>query len=151
MNAFFQRTPVLLAAVWWGGITALSFAAVPMLFAFFGNPAVAGPMAAKLFQLQSWASVCFALALLLWGRGQRAEHPNISSGLLPWLLLAALAGLLQEFGVAERILTARATGGDLRVWHGLGSLLVLLQWICALRSLWWLVDAEKASSTHRTV
>ncbi len=148
MSTLLKRAPVLLAAVWWGGITALSFAAVPMLFAFFGNPVVAGPMAAKLFQLQSWASVCIALALLLWGRGQRALHPNISSGLLPWLLLAALAGLLQEFGVAQQILTARATGGDLRVWHSIGSLLVLLQWMCALRSLWWLVDAEKTASRH---
>lgn len=148
MSVLLKRAPVLLAAVWWGGITALSFAAVPMLFAFFGNPVVAGPMAAKLFQLQSWASVCIALALLLWGRGQRALHPNITWGLLPWLLLAALAGLLQEFGVAQQILTARATGGDLRVWHSIGSLLVLLQWMCALRSLWWLVDAEKTASRH---
>ena len=28
-----QRLPLMLAALWWGGITALSFLAVPLLFA----------------------------------------------------------------------------------------------------------------------
>lgn len=135
-----HRWPLLLAALWWGGVSALSFVAVPMLFAFFGNPAVAGPMAAKLFQAVSWGSVTAALVLLLWGRFQRgrAGFESISAGLLPWLLLGALAALLQEFGVAEKILTARATGADVRVWHSVGSVLVVLQWFSALRSLWWL-------------
>lgn len=135
-----QRWPLLLAALWWGGLTALSFVAVPLLFAHFGNPAVAGPMAAKLFQVQSWGSVAAALALLLWGRQQRQRSgaQNLSLDLLPWLLLAALAGFLQEFGVAEKILTARATGGNLRLWHAMGTALVVLQWVCALRVLWFL-------------
>ena len=129
-----ERWPLLLAALWWGGLTALSFLAVPLAFAHFGNPALAGPYAARLFQAQSWFSLTAALALLLWGRAQRGRfgHESISAGLLPWLLLAALAALLQEFGVAERILTARARGADVKLWHALGTLLVLLQWLSAL-------------------
>ena len=61
---------------------------------------------------------------------------------LMWLLLAALAALVQEFGVAQRIVTARSSGGDLRLWHGAGTALVLLQWGCALRVLTRLVDEE---------
>jgi hypothetical protein len=139
MGTFLQRWPLLLAALWWGGMSALSFAAVPMVFAFFGNPAVAGPFAAKLFQLQSWFSVVAALTLLMWGRVQRAHGAEVTARwvLLPWLLAAAIAALLQEQAVAERILTARATGADLRIWHSLGSALILLQWFCALRVLWW--------------
>jgi hypothetical protein len=70
---------------------------------------------------------------------QRLQSAEVTARwvLLPWLLLAALAALVQEHGVAERILTARSTGGDLRFWHSLGSVLVLLQWLCALRVLWW--------------
>jgi hypothetical protein len=53
-----------------------------------------------------------------------------------WVLLAMILALLQEFGVAERIVTARASGGDLRLWHTLGSAMVLGQWLCAGVLLW---------------
>ena len=137
--AWIQRWPVLVAALWWGAVTAWSFVAVPLLFAHFNNPAVAGGLAARLFQVQAYLSVTAALLLLLWGRAQRGrgEAGDASWALLPWLLLGALAALVQEFGVAQRILTARQTGANLALWHGLGSALVLLQWACALRSLWW--------------
>ncbi|MGQ9724235.1 MAG: DUF4149 domain-containing protein [Tepidimonas sp.] len=135
-----DRWPVLVAALWWGVTTGLSFVAVPLLFRHFGDPAVAGGMAARLFQVQSWLSVAAALLLLLWGRAQRGrgDAGHASWALLPWLLLGALAGLVQEFGVAQKIMTARQTGASLALWHGLGSALVVLQWLCALRSLWWL-------------
>jgi hypothetical protein len=139
MQAWCERWPLLLAALWWGGLSGLGFVAVPMAFAFFGNPAVAGPFAAKLFQVQAWFSVFAALALILWGRYQRSHSPEVTArwALLPWLLLAALAALLQEHAVAERILTARGTGGNLRLWHAVGTGLILLQWLSALRVLWW--------------
>lgn len=136
-----RQWPLLLAALWWGGLSALSFVAVPLAFAHFGNPALAGPYAARLFQIQSWASLLAALGLLLWARAQTGRFSPVSSGasllasLLPWLLVAALAALVQEFGVAQRILSARSSGSDLRLWHGAGTALVLLQWLCALRVL----------------
>lgn len=139
MTAWLDRWPLLLAALWWGGLSGLSFVAVPMAFAFFGNPAVAGPFAAKLFQVQAWVSVVAALLLLVWGRLQRLQGTEVLARwpLLPWLLLAALAAMLQENAVAERILTARSTGGNLRLWHAVGTGLILTQWLCALRALWW--------------
>ncbi len=134
MRSLADRAPLLLAALWWGGLTALSFVAVPLAFAHFGNPALAGPYAARLFQLQSWFSLFAALGLLLWARAQdRQSGAGRLAALLPWLLLAALAALLQEFGVAQRIVNARSSGGDLRFWHAAGTILVLLQWVCALR------------------
>jgi Domain of unknown function (DUF4149) len=144
---FMQRWPLLIAALWWGGVSAMSFVAVPMLFAFFGNLAVAGPMAAQLFQAQAWGSVGAALLLLVWGRTQRGvgDDAALNTGLLPWLLLGALAGMVQEFGVAQQILTARSTGGSVRLWHSLGSALVLMQWLCALRSLWWIAGKQAQS------
>ena len=44
-----DRLPVMLAALWWGSLTALGFLVVPMLFANLPTPAMAGGMAAKLF------------------------------------------------------------------------------------------------------
>jgi hypothetical protein len=53
-----------------------------------------------------------------------------------FVVLAMLLALLQEFGVAQKIVTARASGGNLRVWHAVGSSLVLGQWLCAGSVLW---------------
>jgi hypothetical protein len=143
---------VFLAALWWGGISALSFVAVPTLFASLGSPAVAGPVAAKLFSLQCWAGLGLGLALLLILRRQRSlgHFPLVGEPVDPeqlrimqrvlttmgFVLAAMLLALLQEFGVAQKIVTARATGGDLRLWHGLGTLMVLGQWLCSGAVLW---------------
>ena len=144
-QAFLTRWPALLATLWWGGMTALAMVAVPLAFAHFGNPALAGPYAARLFQVIAWSSVVVSLLLLAWGRAQTLRENSAVTlrwPLLPWLLAAALAALLQEQAVAERILMARSSGGDLRLWHGLGSGLVLLQWLCAWRVWWWLQSSS---------
>lgn len=148
-----QRLPLFLAALWWGGITALSFLAVPLLFARLGAP-VAGPVAAQLFSLQSWAGIFIGLALLLMLRLQRPAGEGDSEtgriflnspalGTMGFVLLAMLLAMLQEFGVAQKIVNARATGGDLRFWHALGSAMVLGQWLCAGALLWRLGHVDR--------
>lgn len=144
-----QRLSIALAALWWGGITALSFLAVPLLFTTLGSPAAAGPVAARIFSLQCWAGLTLGLLLLLILRRQRRAAFFLPPGQvdkLLWMqhmlatigfvLLGMLLALLQEFGVAQNIMSARATGGDLRLWHTLGSVLVLGQWLCAGAVLW---------------
>lgn len=136
-----------MAALWWGGITALSFLAVPTLFAQLGNPAVAGPVAAKLFSLQCYAGLLLGLALLISLRSgtERGRAPDgATMTTLGIVLLGMMLALLQEFGVAQKIVTARATGGDLRLWHGVGTAMVLGQWLCAGAVLWRLSRAEPA-------
>lgn len=127
--------PLWLAALWWGGMSAVSLLVVPILFGRLG-PAVAGPVAAHLFSLQSSAVILMGLALLLWLRQQRRRLDAAAWGPLMatmgGVLLAMLAAVLQEFVVAERIVMARSTGADLRLWHGLGSALVFLQWLCGV-------------------
>ena len=131
MRSLGDRAALLLAALWWGGMTALSFIAVPLAFAHFGSPTLAGPYAARLFQVQCWLSLLSSLLLMFWLRAQ--QDRALLQRLLPWLLLAALAALLQEYGVAQRILGARAAGESVALWHRIGTMLVLLQWGCALR------------------
>lgn len=142
-----RRFSIFIAALWWGGITGLSFVAVPTLFAALGNPAIAGLVAARLFSLQCWAGIFLGLALMLVLRRQRKALPHDASpqtvaalrALLITMGLVALPvllAMLQEFGVAQKIVSARATGGNLRVWHSLGSVLVLVQWLCAGAVLW---------------
>lgn len=152
-----QRLTVLIAALWWGGITGLSFVAVPTLFAKLGSPAVAGPVAAQLFSYQCWIGLVLGTALMLGLRRQRASlsadrSPQALAALRALLLtmvlvaLAVLLAMVQEFGVAREIVTARATGGNLRLWHGLGSVLVLGQWLCAAAVLWRLTGSMRPVS-----
>ncbi|HEX5737321.1 MAG TPA: DUF4149 domain-containing protein, partial [Hydrogenophaga sp.] len=151
-----QRLSIFLTALWWGGITALSFLAVPLLFARLG-PSVAGPVAAQLFSLQSWAGIFIGLAILiaLRRRGPGAdavlESDRVSLdspvlGTMGLVLLAMLLAMLQEFGVAQNIVSARASGGDLRFWHALGSVLVVGQWLCAGALLWRSSGARQGSA-----
>lgn len=141
-----QRLALALSALWWGGLSALSFLAVPVLFAQLGAP-VAGPLAAKLFSLQSWATILIGLALLMLFKSQRSRAltdsgqplsvPDAAAlGSMGFVLLAMLLAMVQEFGVAQKIVTARASGANLRLWHALGSLMVLGQWTCSGVLLW---------------
>ncbi len=142
-----QRVALFIAALWWGGITALSFLAVPTLFAQLGSPAVAGPVAAKLFSLQCYAGLLLGLALLVIlrrGNEQGGPPDGATMTTLGIVVLGMLLALLQEFGVAQNIVTARASGGNLRLWHGVGSAMVLGQWLCAGAVLWRLSRASPA-------
>lgn len=137
MSAVRKRLCFLAAALWWGGSATLAFVAVPLLFSHFGNPAVAGPAAAKLFTAIAWLVVACGLALLLLGRDDR--RGPVGRG-LPFILLAMLCMLVQEYGVSYKILTARSTGASLALWHGVGSALILTQWLCATWVLWLLAS-----------
>jgi hypothetical protein len=135
------RLATLWAGLWWGAITALAFVAVPMLFAKLGSPAVAGPVAAAFFSVVCKLSLLSAAILLVFFKrfkpltidAKGFPAPALS---LVFLAVAACAALLQDFWVAHQIITARATGGNLPLWHGLGSVLVLVQWLCAGAVLW---------------
>ncbi|TNF59307.1 MAG: DUF4149 domain-containing protein [Burkholderiales bacterium] len=160
-----RRLALFLAALWWGGISALSFLAVPTLFAQLGSPAVAGPVAAQLFSFQSYAGLLLGFGLLLILRRDRtrarfrAPEDNTvdlagadlarmqhSLGTMGFVLLGMLLAMVQEFGVAQKIVTARATGGDLGLWHSVGSLMVLGQWACSGAVLWRLSRAPAVAA-----
>ena len=139
MPAFQARAAVFLAALWWGSLSGLGFLVVPLLFQHLGSPAEAGGMAAKLFSAQTWVSVaCTMLLLLMMNRKDAlpTESNTEFRKVTAWAVAGLLLALLVEFGVAAQIVNARASGGNLRLWHGLGSAMYLGQWICAGLALW---------------
>lgn len=130
------RFAMLLAALWWGSLTALGALVVPLLFQHLGSPQAAGAMAAKLFAGQTWLSIACAMLLLLL-LNKKGEAPlSITQAVTPWVVAGLLLAVLVEFGVSPRIVSARATGGDLKLWHALGSSMYLLQWLSATLVLW---------------
>mgnify|MGYP006192615491 CR=1 FL=1 len=143
----------MLAALWWGGLSALAFVAVPMLFATLGSPALAGPVAARLFTVLAWATLLIGVVLVVVLRqprpGENLPSPEALT-LIGVVLFAMLLALLQEFAVAQRIVTARASGGNLRLWHGVGSALVVGQWVCSGWVLWRLTRGSPVAVDIKT-
>ena len=127
-----SRISILLAALWWGSLTGLGFVVVPLLFMHMPSPAAAGAMAAKLFTAQTWVGIACAMLLLLVSIKKDplaravSAHPAIK-----FIVAGLLLAVLVEFGVAPRIVSARVDGGNLKLWHGLGSAMYLGQWVCA--------------------
>ncbi len=127
------RVAAFAAALWWGSLTAVGFMVVPLLFKFLPTPAMAGHMAARLFTAQTWVSVSCGVVLLLVSRSNR---PSALSGraqaALVFIVLGMLLALLIEFAVAPRIVARE----NLRLWHGAGSVMYVVQWLCAAAVLW---------------
>lgn len=127
----------MLAALWWGSLTALGFIVVPMLFVHLPSPAAAGQMAAKLFTAQTWLSVACSMFLLLLCNQKEVEVPDIRARAAIFFIVSGLLlAVLVEFGVSPRIATARVDGGNLKLLHGLGSAMYFGQWVCAGFALW---------------
>ena len=132
-----QRIGLLAAALWWGSLTALGFVVVPLLFQHLGTPAAAGAMAAKLFTAQTWLSTgCAMLMLMAFNQKDAAAPAPWARTLMKFILAGLLLALLVEFAIAPRIVSARSDGGNLRLWHGLGTAMYFLQWLCAGLALW---------------
>lgn len=128
-----SRLPLFAAALWWGSLSVIGFMAVPLLFKFLPTPAMAGNMAARLFTAQAWVSVVCGVLLLLAARSQRPAAPaQHAQTTMMFIILGLLLALLIEFAVAPRIVARE----NLRLWHGAGSLMYGLQWLCAAVVLW---------------
>jgi hypothetical protein len=137
------RLPVLAAALWWGSLTAVGFLVVPLLFANLASPAQAGQMAAKLFSAQTWVGVCCGLMLLMVAStSEDKARMDWGQGALVYVLLGMLLALLQEFGVAPRIVQRQ----NLALWHSAGTAMYAAQWLCALVVLWKLAGRRPAGT-----
>jgi hypothetical protein len=116
------RLYALFVALLFGGTTALSFVAVPMLFAYLGDPSLAGGLAAKFFAIQNLFAITLALSVLAVMRRQLTFKTRKA-----WIGLALVA--ITSYGlVAPLIVSARAAGGNLALWHPIGGVLMLAQW-----------------------
>ena len=123
-----RHLPVWIAAAWWGSLTCLGFFVVPMLFANLPTPAMAGNMAAKLFSAQTYVSTACGVLLLLMFGSKRPLVPMDTAGAATLFVVGGvMLALLVEFGVAPRIVTRE----NLALWHGVGSVMYLVQWLCS--------------------
>ena len=149
------RFGLMVAALWWGSLTALGFIIVPMLFVYLPSPAAAGQMAAKLFTAQTWLSVaCCMFLLLIYNQKGVDALDERARAAITFIVMGLLLAVLVEFGLSPRIVSARADGGNLKLLHSLGSAMYFGQWVCAGFALWGLsakteslnADAQRTQS-----
>ena len=128
---FWQRGLWLVAAVWWGSMTALGAWVVPLLFAHAPTKAMAGGLAAQLFSAQAWVGLLCGV-FCLWAQRQldhrlgRAHAPRVL------ILAAMMLSAIVEWGIAPRIVARE----NLALWHSLGTGFWLLQWACLTFHVW---------------
>lgn len=133
-------------------MTTLGFFVVPMLFQYLPAKALAGNMAARLFEVQTWVSVGCGLVLMLILRSKRVENhlktennvnkplasAFVACGAILFIAFGMLMALLVAFGVSPRIVARE----NLMLWHAVGSLMYLAQWLCAGVVLWKLSNTK---------
>jgi hypothetical protein len=115
-----------LAAAWAFTLTTLGFFVVPMLFIYLPSPSLAGAMAAHLFQVQTGISVVCACLLL--GFVQPNLHDTGGRWFMALAALGLACALAAEFWVSPHIIAR----DNPALWHRLGSVFYLLQWLCAM-------------------
>ena len=105
-------------------------------------------MAARLFEVQTWVSVGCGLVLLLILRLKSAKNDMNSSeagvliayNAILFIAFGMFLSLLVAFGVSPRIVARE----NLMLWHAVGSLMYLAQWVCAGVVLWKLSNTKLA-------
>lgn len=137
------RLPLWISALWWGSLTTIGFLVVPLLFMHLPTPALAGGMAAKLFAAQTWVSVLCGIGLLLQMTFSQPRSMAVDIGVMRTVAMIVLTGgvlaLLSEWVVAPQIVTRE----NLRFWHSLGSVMYVLQWLCATATCWKLMSPRQ--------
>ena len=128
---FWQRGLWLVAAVWWGSMTALGAWVVPLLFAHAPTKAVAAGLAVHLFSAQAWVGlVCGVLSLWVQRHVDRVRgRAHVPSALI---LAAMLMAAIGEWGIAPRIVARE----NMLLWHSLGTAFWVLQWGCLTAHVW---------------
>jgi hypothetical protein len=136
--------------LWVGGLWAIGYMTAPILFASLGDRQLAGVVAGKLFALIGWiglGSAVYLLVFLLARLGQRFFRSSVF-----WLvLLMALLTVASQFGIQPLMAQLKADALPREVmesvlrdrfvaWHGVSSILYLIQ---SLLGLWLVVWANR--------
>ena len=136
--------------LWVGGMWAIGYMVAPVLFSSLGDRQLAGMVAGKLFSLIGWVGLGSAAYLLIFlvarCRGQAFRRAVF------WLvLLMALLAAASQFGIQPLLAQLKANALPREVmesvlrdrfaaWHGISSILYLVQ---SLLGLWLVIWADR--------
>ena len=136
--------------LWVGGLWAIGYIAAPVLFSSMGDRQLAGLVAGKLFSLIGWIGLGSAAYLLLFLLVRQGGQ--VFKGAVFWLVLSmALLVAASQFGIQPLMAQLKADALPREVmasvlrdrfaaWHGISSILYLVQ---SLLGLWLVVWANR--------
>lgn len=150
MRNFSEALYFIAITLWVGGMWAIGYIAAPVLFSSLGDRQMAGMVAGKLFALIGWiglGSAVYLLTFLLarWGGG------FFRSAVFWMVLLMGLLVVASQFGIQPLMAQLKADALPREVmesvlrdrfttWHGVSSILYLVQ---SLLGLWLVVWSNR--------
>lgn len=150
MHKFSEALWFIGITLWVGGLWAIGYIAAPVLFASLGDRQLAGMVAGKLFSLMGWiglGSAAYLLLFLLVRRGGLAFRSGVF-----WLVFSmGVLAAASQFGIQPLMAQLKADALPREVmasvlrdrfaaWHGISSILYLVQ---SLLGLWLVVWANR--------
>ena len=150
MRKFSEGLYFAAITLWVGGMWAIGYLAAPVLFSSVGDRQLAGMVAGKLFALIGWIGLGSAAYLLVFLIARAGGH--VFGRAVFWLVLAmALTAAASQFGIQPLMAQLKADVLPREVmesvlrdrfaaWHGISSILYLLQ---SLLGLWLVVWANR--------
>lgn len=146
MKRFWDGLAGTMLVLWIGGMWAIGYVAAPVLFASLDDKQLAGMLAGKLFAWMAWIGIAAAAYLLIYriARDGGAALKTLFFWGVALMLALILAG---HFGVQPILqsLKDQATpqavmqsvfADRFRHWHGVSSILYLIQSALGLLLIW---------------
>lgn len=137
MRRLSEALYLIVITLWAGGIWAIGYIAAPILFSSIGDRQLAGMVAGKLFALVGWIGLGSATYLLVFLVARLGGQ--VFKRAVFWLvLLMALLAAASQFGIQPLMAQLKADAlprevmesvlrDRFAVWHGISSILYLMQ------------------------
>ncbi len=146
MRRFWDGLAGMMLVLWIGGIWAIGYVAAPVLFASMGDKQLAGMLAGKLFEVMAWIGIAAAAYLLVYriardGGGALKTLFFWTVAVMLALVLIGLFGIqpimqgLKDQAMPHAVMQSVFADRFAR-WHGISSILYLLQSALGLLLVW---------------
>ncbi|HUX31751.1 MAG TPA: DUF4149 domain-containing protein [Thiobacillus sp.] len=146
MRRFWDGLAGTMLVLWIGGIWAIGYVAAPLLFASLGDKQLAGILAGKLFEVMAWIGIAAAIYLLVYRVAR--DGGGALKTLFFWAVAVMLVLILTgQFGIQPIMQSLKDQAMPHAVmqsvfadrfarWHGISSILYLLQSALGLLLVW---------------
>lgn len=132
-----RHLALLAATAWVGGLWAVGYLAVPILFHAQPDRQLAGMLAGQMFAVLGYLGIACGAYLLAW-RLAVSSRAALREGVFRIAAAMLLLTLLSQFGIQPLMADLKAQAlplevsqsafaGQFRMWHGVSSILYLLQ------------------------
>lgn len=146
MGRFWDGLAGTMLVLWIGGMWAIGYVAAPVLFSSLADKQLAGMLAGKLFEVMAWIGIAAAAYLLIYriARDGGAALKTLFFWAVAAMLALILIGLfgiqpimqsLKDQAMPHAVMQS-VFADRFRHWHGVSSILYLIQSALGLLLVW---------------